>query len=132
MSFDPLFAAPFVVQLHALMALAAVALTLFILALRKGRRLHRTLGWLWVLMMAAVALSSFWINEARWIGPFGPIHALSVVTLIALFGGVRAARGHDRRRHARIMLSLVLGALVIAGGFTLLPGRIMHAVVFGA
>jgi len=25
-----------------------------------------------------------------------------------------------------------MGALVIAGGFTLLPGRIMHAVVFGS
>jgi uncharacterized membrane protein len=29
------------------------------------------------------------------------------------------------------MLSLFGGALVIAGAFTLLPGRIMHRVVFG-
>ncbi len=29
------------------------------------------------------------------------------------------------------MLGLFLGALVIAGIFTLLPGRIMHKVVFG-
>jgi uncharacterized membrane protein len=30
------------------------------------------------------------------------------------------------------MLGLFLGALVIAGIFTFLPGRIMHAVVFGS
>ena len=29
------------------------------------------------------------------------------------------------------MLSLFFGALVIAGIFTLVPGRIMHSVVFG-
>jgi uncharacterized membrane protein len=29
------------------------------------------------------------------------------------------------------MISIFTGALVIAGLFTLLPGRIMHAVVFG-
>jgi uncharacterized membrane protein len=29
------------------------------------------------------------------------------------------------------MVVLFLGALVVAGLFTLLPGRIMHAVVFG-
>jgi uncharacterized membrane protein len=30
------------------------------------------------------------------------------------------------------MISIFVGALVIAGAFTLLPGRVMHAVVFGA
>jgi len=29
------------------------------------------------------------------------------------------------------MLGLFAGALVVAGTFTLLPGRIMHSVVFG-
>jgi uncharacterized membrane protein len=29
------------------------------------------------------------------------------------------------------MISLFAGALVVAGAFTLLPGRIMHRVVFG-
>jgi uncharacterized membrane protein len=33
--------------------------------------------------------------------------------------------------HRRAMISLFLGALVIAGAFTLVPGRIMHQVVFG-
>jgi uncharacterized membrane protein len=33
--------------------------------------------------------------------------------------------------HRRIMIMVFAGALVIAGLFTLLPGRIMHAVIFG-
>ena len=41
------------------------------------------------------------------------------------------ARRHAIERHRRAMLRLFVGALVIAGVFTFLPGRIMHAVVFG-
>ena len=29
------------------------------------------------------------------------------------------------------MIAIFVGALVVAGVFTLVPGRIMHAVVFG-
>jgi uncharacterized membrane protein len=41
------------------------------------------------------------------------------------------AHRHDVNSHRRAMLGLFFGALVIAGVFTLLPGRIMHAVLFG-
>jgi uncharacterized membrane protein len=34
-------------------------------------------------------------------------------------------------QHRNAMIAIFLGALVIAGLFTLLPGRIMNAVVFG-
>ena len=44
---------------------------------------------------------------------------------------VWAAHRHEVARHRRAMMSLFLGALLIAGAFTLLPGRIMHRVVFG-
>jgi uncharacterized membrane protein len=33
--------------------------------------------------------------------------------------------------HKKAMTSIFFGALIIAGAFTFLPGRIMHAVVFG-
>jgi uncharacterized membrane protein len=89
------------------------------------------MGWTWVLMMAAVALTSFWINELRLVGPFSPIHLLSVVTLVTLISSVTAARHHDIKKHKRQMRTLVFGALIIAGGFTFLPGRLMYAVVLG-
>lgn len=40
-------------------------------------------------------------------------------------------RRHKVSAHKKAMISIYFGALVIAGLFTFLPGRIMHAVVFG-
>jgi uncharacterized membrane protein len=50
--------------------------------------------------------------------------------LVTLPLAVLHARRHDIAQHRIAMLMLFTGALVIAGGFTFLPGRIMHAVVF--
>ena len=44
--------------------------------------------------------------------------------------GVEGAAPPCQRDH-RIMTMTFFGALIVAGLFTLLPGRIMHAVVFG-
>jgi len=41
------------------------------------------------------------------------------------------ARRHRVDAHRKAMTMMFTGALVIAGLFTLLPGRVMHAVVFG-
>ena len=41
------------------------------------------------------------------------------------------AHSHRVAGHRRIMTALFIGALVVAGLFTRLPGRIMHEVVLG-
>jgi uncharacterized membrane protein len=41
------------------------------------------------------------------------------------------ARRHNVSGHRKAMTSIFFGALIVAGLFTFLPGRIMHAVVFG-
>ena len=97
----------------------------------KGTLPHRTLGWIWVLLMAAVAASSFWIHQIRLVGPWSPIHLLSIFVLITVPLGVWYAHRHRIADHRRVMIAIFSGALVIAGLFTLLPGRIMHTVVFG-
>lgn len=129
MSLAPLFAASFSVQLHAFAALLLIPLTLTIFALPRGSRLHKRLGWAWVVLMATVALSSFAVNSIRMIGPFSPIHLLSVLTLFALFGAIIAIRKRRVAQHRKIMLGLTYGALLGAGLFTLLPRRIMYDVV---
>lgn len=130
-SLTPLLAQDPWVQSHAILALALLPLTAAIFALPRGSRLHRGLGWTWVLGMGAVALSSFAIQDIRLIGPFSPIHGLSLITLATLVLGVRAARGKRVASHRQTMKSLTFGALIGAGLFTLLPGRIMYQVVFG-
>jgi uncharacterized membrane protein len=131
MTLAPLLAAAPVVQLHAGAALAALLLGSLQLLAPKGTLPHRTLGWAWVGLMAAIALSSFWITSPARGGQYSWIHLISAGTLLALPVAVLAARRGRIRSHGRIMAGLFFGALIIAGAFTLLPGRIMGAVVFG-
>jgi len=130
MSLAPLLDAAPAIPVHAFAAMAAFALGIVQFAAPKGTLPHRTVGWIWVALMAAVAASSFWIHEVRLLGPWSPIHLLSIFTLIMLPIAVWRARRHRVADHRRIMTMTFVGALVIAGLFTLLPGRIMHAVVF--
>ena len=114
------------IPLHAFAAMAAFALGIVQFAAPKGTLPHRTLGWIWVALMAVVAISSFWIHEIRLWGPWSPIHLLSIFTPIMLVLGVWYARRHNVRGHKITMISIFFGALVIAGLFTFVPGRIMH------
>ena len=131
MSLKPLLDAAPAVPVHAFAAMAAFALGVVQLAAPKGTLPHRTLGWIWVALMAVVAGSSFWIHELRVIGPWSPIHLLSIFSAVMLVLGVWYARAHNVRGHKITMISIFGGALIIAGLFAFMPGRIMHAVVFG-
>lgn len=94
----------------------------------KGSAAHRTLGYTWVAAMAFTAVSSFWIQTS---GHFSFIHFLSGWTTIALPLGVAFARRREVRRHARMMTSVFVGGLLIAGLLTFLPGRLMFTLFFG-
>jgi uncharacterized membrane protein len=130
-SLAPLLDAAPQIPLHAFAAMAAFGLGVVQLVAPKGTLPHRTLGWIWVALMATVAASSFWIHQIRLLGPWSPIHLLSIFTLAMVPLGVWKAHRHQVADHRRIMILIFSGALVIAGLFTLLPGRIIHAVVFG-
>src|SRR5271170_1709156 len=131
MTLAPLLGAPPVIQIHAFAAIAAFAIGMVQLAAPKGTIPHRIVGWSWAALMLTVAVSSLFIHTIRMWGPWSPIHLLSLLVLATLPLAIWQARRHDVRRHRQAMLMLFTGALVIAGGFTLLPGRTMHAVVFG-
>jgi uncharacterized membrane protein len=131
MTLAPLLAAAPTIQLHAFAAMAAFGLGVIQLAAPKGTLPHRTIGWIWVALMVVVSVSAFFIHEIRLWGQWSPIHLLAIFTLAALPLAVWYAHSHAVRRHRNAMVSLFIGALVVAGAFTLLPGRVMHAVVFG-
>ena len=129
---SPLFQAAAPIPFHALAALAAAGLGAMQLWRPKGGRLHRQLGYLWAALMAGVAISGLFIHELRMIGPFSPIHLLSLITLASLWIAISRARRRDIARHRRVMLLLFWLALVLTGAFTFWPGRVMHQVLFGA
>lgn len=120
-----------VTTLHASAALIAVLLGTVALSSRKGSLLHRLSGYCWVTLMLSVAISSFWLRTLPWFpGGFGPIHILSVITLICLVRGVIAARQHRIKDHRANMLGTLWG-LLGAGVFTLLPHRLMGMIAWG-
>ena len=65
MTLAPLLAASPVIQLHAFAAMAAFALGIVQLSASKGTLPHRTIGWVWVLLMLAISISAFWIHQIR-------------------------------------------------------------------
>ncbi len=131
MSLTPLFDAAPEIQIHAISAICAFFVGVFQLARPKGTTGHRIVGWTWVALMIVVAVSSLFVNTTCTFGPFSAIHLLTLLTVVSLPVAVTAARRHNVRRHRNAMLFLFVGALVIAGGFTFVPGRIMHDIVFG-
>jgi uncharacterized membrane protein len=131
-SLAPLLNASPAVQLHAFAAMSAFALGVVQLAASKGTLPHRTVGWIWVALMLAVGISAFFIHEIRLWGAWSPIHLLAIFTLVMVPLAVRHAHRHEVGQHRRAMMGIFFGALVIAGLFTFMPGRIMHAVVFGS
>jgi len=131
MSLAPLLQAQPVIQIHAFAAMGAFALGVVQFAAPKGTLPHRTVGWIWVTLMVVIAASSFFIHGLKLIGPFSPIHLLSIFTLVMLPLAVLHARRHNVKEHRGAMIGIFVGALVIAGAFTFVPGRIMYAVGFG-
>jgi uncharacterized membrane protein len=131
MSLAPLLDAAPAIPVHAFAAMAAFVLGTVQFAAPKGTLPHRTVGWIWVGLMVSVAISSFWIHQIRLLGPWSPIHVLSILTLVTVPLGVWMAHRHRVADHRRIMIIIFLGALLVAGLFTLVPGRIIHSVVFG-
>jgi uncharacterized membrane protein len=131
MTLAPLLDASPAIRLHAVAAMTAFVLGIVQLSAPKGTIPHRTIGWIWVALMLAVSVSAFWIHQLRLWGPWSPIHLLAIFTLIMLPLGVWYAHRHAVERHRWTMIGIFAGALVIAGIFTFVPGRIMYAVAFG-
>ena len=130
MTLQPLLESSLAIQIHTVSAIMAFVIGGLVLFRRKGDRLHRQGGRVWVALMVLLCISSFFIHTLQVVGIWSPIHILSVTTLIALFGAIRSARSRRIVEHQRIMQWTYFGALILAGYFTFLPGRIMHRMLF--
>lgn len=118
-----------IVKLHVAAALTALVVGTAILLQKKGSGLHKTLGWTWVIAMAATAISSLWITGLN--GNFWSIiHLLSGWTIISLPMAVWAIRNRKVEIHRRAMTGMFVGGLLVAGALTFIPGRIMFETFF--
>ncbi|MFL6664874.1 MAG: DUF2306 domain-containing protein [Rhizobacter sp.] len=118
---------PLNILLHVVFAVGALVTGPFALWARKGSPLHRLAGRVWVALMLGAALSSLAIRDFRLpnIAGYTPIHLLTVATLAGLAGGVAYVVRRNIAAHRRLMLRTYIGGCVIAGLFTLLPGRML-------
>ncbi|MBA8839336.1 DUF2306 domain-containing protein [Ochrobactrum sp. RH2CCR150] len=130
MNFEPLLHAPLAVQLHVATVIPAALLGAFILLRRKGTRLHKYLGRIWMVLMVVTAITSFFIHQINLLWGFSPIHILSVLVIAGCIRSVIAARQGAIGLHRKIVRQVYFLGIVGAGLFAFLPGRIMHAVAF--
>jgi uncharacterized membrane protein len=115
---------------HIATIVLATLLTPVMLLRRRGDRLHRRLGWVWVASMALTAILTFWIRGINQ-GSLSLIHILSAWTLVQVPLIVWAARRHEHRRHRNAVRGMVAGALIIAGIFTFPFDRLLGHWLFG-
>ncbi|HEX3808655.1 MAG TPA: DUF2306 domain-containing protein [Rhizomicrobium sp.] len=135
MTLEPLLHAPLAVQIHVATVVPAFFIgTWQIFFSRKGAPFHRALGFVYLGLMTITSIAALFIHAIMPNGPFAgfsPIHLLVPLTLFGVVGALRGAWTHNIAMHKRAMLGVYIGGLLIAGSLAFMPGRIMHAVVFG-
>ena len=125
-----------IIFFHAIFAILAIPLGLLIFLKKKGTFLHKRLGWFWILFLVIVSISAVFIQSLN-PGQFSTIHLLIPFTLISLIYAIWSIRKFKetkkikyRYSHMCTMIGVYLGALITAGTFTLMPGRIIHSLLF--
>jgi uncharacterized membrane protein len=83
--------------------------------------------------MVAAALSAIFIRDFDLPNVWGytPIHLLVPLTALGLYRAFTALANRDFSEHRRQMQRLYIAACLIAGAFTLLPGRYLGNLIWG-
>ncbi|WP_034058211.1 DUF2306 domain-containing protein [Lacinutrix jangbogonensis] len=119
--------------IHLFTVLPAFVLGTVSLILKKGTPLHKTLGRIYMALMLFTAFVTLFMPAG--VGPtvfnhFGWIHLFSFLTIYTVPTAYIAIKKGNITVHKRKMILLYFGALIIAGGFTFMPGRYLHSVFF--
>ncbi|HSW16309.1 MAG TPA: DUF6622 family protein [Ramlibacter sp.] len=120
-----------ILAVHVTAAIGAVVTGPVALWARRGRqqrpRLHRAFGHAWVTLMIATAVSALFIRGGKLpnIAGFSPIHLLVPVVLGMLTLSFWFLAKGNIAGHKKTMQRLYIGACLVAGAFTLLPGRLL-------
>ena len=125
-----------VIFLHAVFAFVCFLMGTYVLLNPKGTPKHMQFGRIYLGLMVFVSLSALFIREING-HSYSLIHVLIPVTLISLYVAVRSIKRFRitrepklLMRHKITMIFTYVGGLVIAGAFTLAPGRVLHRLIF--
>ncbi len=106
----------------------------YLLLNRKGTPVHRLLGKIYMGLMLFTAFITLFMEALvgpKFLNHFGFLHLLSLFVLYTVPTAYRAIRVGNIKLHKRKMVGLYVGALLVAGAFTLSPGRLIHTWLFG-
>lgn len=119
--------------IHLATIIPAFLIGTYLLLNRKGTPLHKALGKIYMLLMLFTATVTLFMSAEvgpRLLDHFGFIHLLSVLVLFTIPTAYIAARNGNVTVHRGNMIGLYVGGLLIAGSFTLMPGRLLHGWMF--
>ena len=116
------------IKIHVVVAVGGFGLGALVMLTPRGTARHRLLGRGFGILALATAFSSFFIHELRLWGIWSPIHLLSVSLIWVVVTGVVAIRRGNVARHQSQMNTAYLTGFVVAGAFTLIPGRMLNRV----
>jgi uncharacterized membrane protein len=122
---------------HMSAAIGAVCIGPLAIWARKGQTqrpaLHRYMGYTWVVLMLITAFTALFIRDFRLpnINGFTAIHLLIPATFGSLMAAFYFLRQGNIKQHRRFMVSLYINACIVAGVFTLYPGRYLGNWVWG-
>ncbi|MDW5290581.1 DUF2306 domain-containing protein [Formosa sp. PL04] len=119
---------------HLATVVPAFAIGTLLLIIKKGTKIHIYFGRLYMILMLITAFITLFMPAE--IGPkilnhFGWIHSFSLLTIYTVPTAYWAIKKGNIKSHKRKMILLYFGAIIIAGGFTFLPGRYLHNLFFG-
>lgn len=113
---------------HLLTAVAALVLGTVVIALQKGSKLHRLLGYAYFYSMLTMNGSAFFLYNL--FGVFGPFHVAALLSLATLIAGMvpairRKPENGWLRLHGTFMFFSVVGlyAALFAEILTRIPGK---------
>ena len=123
--------APFAIQFHLATVIPAFLLGTWLLFFsRKGAPVHRKIGFVYLTLMTVTAIATMFIQAIR-PGHWSLIHLFVLLTFWSVFMAIYRISKGDVEGHKKAMIGLYFGGLIIAGGFTFFPGRLMYRIFFG-
>lgn len=112
------------VLIHLVTVIPAIPLGLYVLLSRKGTPTHKALGKFWLVLMGVTAIAALFIRQIN-DGSFSFIHLFVPLTLVGIWQVIASARAGRIADHRRHVVSMYIGALLIAGFTSFIPGRAM-------